>query len=136
MDITEEFKSVVASTEEGKERFWFKKTGTLVWALYPLDVIMMILTFLLIGLLFAPAYWRWRNRIFVYSSIKQVDEHGTWGINLWSTRRRYSIAGLIFLGSLLIIGLITIIPFKMACQSKDLQYEYMKREGLLDKDFE
>ncbi len=136
MDITQEFKSVVASKEDDKERFWFKRPGTLVWILYPLDVLMMILTLLLIGLFIAPAYWRWRNRLFVYSSIKQVDEYGVWGVNLWSPRRRYAIAGLIFLGSLLIIGLITIIPFKMACQSKDLQYEYMLREGLLDKDFE
>ncbi len=136
MDITQEFKSSVASLEEGHERFWFKNVGIMVWTLYPLDIIMMILTFLLVGLLIAPWYWKWRNRTFVYSSIKQVDEYGTWGINLWSTRRRYALAGLIFLGSILIIGLITIIPFKMTCQSKDLQYEYMKREGMLDKDFE
>ncbi len=136
MEITQEFRTNLASSEEGKEKFWFKRVGVMVWVLYPIDIIMFLLTILLIGLFITPYYWKWRNRLFIYSSMRQVDEYGTWGINLWSTRRRYSIAGLIFLGSILIIGLITIIPFKMACQAKDIQYEYMLREGLLDKDFE
>ncbi len=136
MEITQEYKSELASKEDGKEKFWFKNVYVMIWFLYPMDVVMFILSILLVGLLFAPAYWKWRNRLFIYSSLRQVDEFGTWGINLWSTRRRYSMAGLVFLGSILIIGLITIVPFKMACSAKDIQYEYMLREGLLDKDFE
>ncbi len=136
MELHNEYKSYIAASEEKGERFWFKKTGVMVWVLYPLDVIMFILTILLIGLFFTPSYWKWRNRIFIYSSIKQVDEYGTWGINLWSPRRRYVLATLVFLGSIFIVGLITIKPFKMACQSKDIQYEYMLREGILTKDFE
>ncbi len=136
MEISQEYISDLASKEDRKEKFWFRNLTVMIWILYPIDILMFIFTVLLIGLIFTPSYWKWRNRIFIHSAIKQVDEYGTWGINLWSTRRRYSIAGLIFLGSILIIGLITIIPFKMACSAKDIQYEYMMREGLLDKDFE
>lgn len=135
MDITDSLIPESKVYESGK-RFWFKNTLLMVWVFYPLDITMVILNILLIGLFISPAYWKWRNRIMTYSAMKQVEEFGAWGINLWSTRRRYAIASLIFLSSLLIIGLITIVPFKMICQTKDTQYEYMKVKGLLDKDYE